>query len=188
MIARISIILAFAVSVAGCAFQLQDSVDLPRVMQTSYVNYSGTDQHMLRSVARALSLAGVRVSDTPENASAFLDILSAGAQRRVLLKDFAGRARETELIMWISYRLRSPDGGTLMDVETVRRRTTVVLEPADPLSSSGEVASAAESLREEAVWDMLRRIAASAETIESRAAELERQAAEAALENADGEM
>lgn len=188
MIARISVILVFAISVAGCAFQLKGSVDLPPLMQATYINYSGTDKQMLRSVARALSLADVKVLNDPEGATAFLDILSAGAQQRVLLKDFAGRARETELIMWISYRLRSPGGGTLMDVETVRRRTTVVLEPADPLSSSGEVASAAESLREEAVWDMLRRIAASAEMIESRAAELERQAAEADDENRRGEM
>lgn len=156
--------------------------------EATYINYSGTDKQILRSVARALSLAGVKVLNDPEGATAFLDILSAGAQRRVLLKDFAGRARETELIMRISYRLRSSDGGTLKNVETVRRRTTVVLEPADPLSSSGEVASAAESLREEVVRDMLRRIAASAEMIGSRAAELERQAAEADDENRRGAM
>jgi len=153
--------LAVVVLVAGCAFQLKGNIDLPPVMQSTYINYAGTDAHLLRTVARALSLSGVRVASNPAEATAFLDILYASGRQRVLLKDFAGRARESELAMAIKFRLRSSEGVTLLNTQAVRRRTTIVLEPTDPLSSSGEIASASESLREDVVWDILQVIAAA---------------------------
>ena len=149
------------IALTSCGFRLQGGADLPAVMERTYISYGGTSASVRRTVARALSLNGVTMANRAETSTAILDILSMQSSRRVLLKDFNGRPRESSVTVSIAFRLRTPDGQVLLPNTRVTRRSSVVLEPTDPLASEGELNSATNSLGDEVVLDMLRLISAA---------------------------
>lgn len=147
---------------AGCGFQLRGDVELPAAMATTYIDYRASDAELRRSLARALALSGASVVTRPENAGAVLRLHSAAVRRRVLAKDAAGRPREYEIEVTLRYDVLDPDGRQITPLQDVERRSNLLLDPSDPLKNAGDVAYVVQSLREDAIWEMLRRIAVSA--------------------------
>ncbi len=158
---RAPVIAAFCIMLAACGFQLRGNFELPAEMADTYVSYAGGDGAMLRTVVRALNLNGIRVKRSAVDASAILHIPSAATSRRLLSKDSDGRPREYELTVTLNYRVTTPEGIDLILPAQVSRRSNIELNPVDPLGNSGDIARAVASLREDAVWDMLGRIAAA---------------------------
>lgn len=158
LIAAVSL---FAV-LAGCGFQLRGDVELPAAMAKTYIDYRASDADLRRSLARALSLSGATVVTSPEVASAVLRLHSAAVRRRVLAKDAAGRPREYEIEVTLRYDVIDPEGRQITPLQDVQRRSNLLLDPSDPLTNAGDVDYVVQSLREDAIWEMLRRIAASA--------------------------
>ena len=130
-------------------------------MQATYIYYKGRDASLLRTVARSLALSGAGVVREPDQATAVLSLPVASVGRRVLAKDTNGRPREYEINVVLVFSLHAPDGFVLVPRQRVQRRENVVLDPAQPLASAGEVSRAAQGLRDDAIWDMLRVIAAA---------------------------
>lgn len=145
---------------SACGFHLRGDLALPAGMQSTFISYTGTDAGLRRSVARALALTGAGMARSPATATAILSLPVAAVQRRVLSKDTEGRPREYEISVVLAFGVRTPDGVVLVPSQQVQRRATVVLDPEQPLANAGDVERAVASLREEAVWDMLRRIEA----------------------------
>lgn len=146
-------------SLTACGFHLRNDFALPPVMHDTFIQYAGSDGELMRAVARALNLSGVNVVQDPAAASAVLALDTAAVQRRVLLKDLTGRPREYEIAVNIAYRVLDPQGQVLFPAGSVTRQTNLVLDPSDPLASQGDIERAVQSLQEDAIWDMLRRIA-----------------------------
>ncbi|HEX7046442.1 MAG TPA: LPS assembly lipoprotein LptE [Gammaproteobacteria bacterium] len=157
---KLAIVFSFLL-LSACGFHLRGDLALPPAMQSTFISYNGTDAGLLRSVARALALADGGIARNPESATAILSLPVAGVQQRVLAKDTEGRPREYEIAVVLVFRVTTPEGVILVPSQEVQRSANVVLDPTQPLANAGDVARAVESLREEAVWDMLRRIAAS---------------------------
>jgi LPS-assembly lipoprotein len=155
---RLLATMSIALLLGACGFQLRQNLSLPPAMQLTHVRYTGTDAGLMRSVARQLALNDVAIARVPSPDAAVLDIVSARTERRVLSKDFRGRSRESEIRFLLDYRVLTADGFTLVPRQRVMQSTQVLLDPNDPLGSSGEIQNAAETLREDAVWEMLRQI------------------------------
>ena len=153
--------LLLLLSAGACGFQLRGDLSLPAEMASTYVDYDGGDGDMLRTVVRALTLSKVDIARSEAAAGAILHLPSAVVARRLLLKDVEGRPREYELTVTLQYSVTTPDGVVLVPAAKVERRSNLALDPSDPLGNAGDVARAVESLREDAVWDMLNRIAAA---------------------------
>ncbi|HEX7029839.1 MAG TPA: LPS assembly lipoprotein LptE [Gammaproteobacteria bacterium] len=155
-----AIVFAFLL-LPACGFHLRGDIALPAEMQSTFISYRGTDAGLLRTVARALTLSGAGVARDAGGATAVLMLPRAAVIRRVLAKDIEGRPREYEIAVELAYSVVAPDGFVLVPQQEVIRRANVALDPAQPLANAGEVERAVEGLREDAVWDMLRRIAAT---------------------------
>lgn len=145
----------------GCGFQLRGDATLPPEMQATYIDYRGGDGELLRAIARALAISDVEVVQMPEQASGVLQILSAAAPRRVLARDTQGRPQEYEIRVLIVFRVLDTKGNELLARQEVVRRSNLLLDPTDPLSNQSEVDYAVEAMREDAIWEMLRRISAA---------------------------
>lgn len=163
---RVLLTVFTALALASCGFQLRGDISLPPEMSAIYVSYRGGDSETLRTVVRALNLADVRIVTSLDEASAVLKLPVSAVSRRVLLKDTQGRAREYEIVVTLQYEVVTPEGVTLVPLGTVVRRTNVELDPVNPLAGAGDVERAVESLREEAVWQMLEQLGRSTNAIE----------------------
>lgn len=154
-------IACLALALSACGFQLRGELVFPAAMQSTFVEYSGADAGMLRAIVRALSLNDIAIARSETSASAILHLPSAAVARRVLLKDVEGRPREYELTITLKYHVTTPDGLTIVPAGEVERSTNLALDPSQPLANTGDIERAVESLRDDAVWEMLRRIAAA---------------------------
>src|SRR5690606_22924050 len=152
------LILMIATLLAGCGFQLRGDATLPPEMQATYIDYRGGDGELLRSIARALTLNDVEVVRVREQASGVLQILSASPQRRVLARDTRGRPQEYEIRVVLVFRVLDAEGKVLLAQQEVSRQNNLLLDPTDPLTNRSEVDYAVEAMREDAIWEMLRRI------------------------------
>lgn len=161
VVSRVIVALFTGLLLSACGFHLRGDLALPPEMQSTYIAYHGTDATLLRTVARALALSDAGVARDAESATAILSLPVAVVQQRVLAKDTEGRPREYEISVVLVFSVRTPEGLPLAPRQQVRQRANVVLDPTQPLANAGDVARAVEGLREEAVWDMLRRIGAS---------------------------
>lgn len=147
---------------AGCGFQLRGDTTLPPEMQVTYIDYRGSDGELLRATARALAINGVEIAPTREQAGSVLQILSAAAPRRVLARDAQGRPQEYEIRVVLAFKVLDAEGNERLPAQEVSRQTNLLLDPVDPLSNQSEVNYAVEAMREDAIWEMLRRISAAA--------------------------
>lgn len=154
-----------SLALAACGFQLRGDVSLPAAMESTYIVTQGMDARLLRTVARALTLSGAGIARHPEQASAILSMPGSSVQRRVLARDAQGQPREYEIAAVLRYTVRTADGGVIVPLQQVEQYGNVVLDPSEPLANAGEVERAVAALREQAVWDMLERIAASAKPV-----------------------
>lgn len=157
----LAMMMVVALGVAACGFQLRDDVQLPDAMNVTFIEYTGTDSDFLRTIARSLSLSGVDVVSDVDAASAILHVKATRVRNRIVAKDELGRAREYEVTVQLIYAVLSPERGVIVSEQEVQARDFVVLDPLEPLANKGLLATAIEALREEVVWDMLHRIAAS---------------------------
>lgn len=158
-------VLLLPLLLVACGFQLRGDVSLPAEMERTYVATQGIDAGLLRTVARALTLSGAGIERHPERASAILSMPGSGVRLRVLARDAQGRAREYEIAAVLRYTVRTPEGATIVPTQEVKQYGNVVLDPSEPLANAGEVDRAVAALREQAVWDMLERIAATARPV-----------------------
>lgn len=151
-------ILMLVTLLAGCGFQLRGDTALPPEMQATYIDYRGGDGELLRAIARALTLNGVEVVQARERATGVLQIISASAPRRVLARDMRGRPQEYEIRVLLVFRVLDAEGKILVEQQEVTRQNNLLLDPTDPLTNRSEVDYAVEAMREDAIWEMLRRI------------------------------
>ena len=93
---------------AGCGFQLRGQArQLPAEMATTFIDYSALGNispadPLARRLRQSLIGNGINVVDSPQAASARLQILSADYRRRTLASGRRGAVREYRL----SYQLR----------------------------------------------------------------------------------
>lgn len=160
-----AVTLTLVLLLGACGFQLRNDFALPFAMQSTYVDYRGVNAQLQRTVARALALSDVSLADSETAATAILQLASASVGQRVLAKDIEGRPREYEISVSLAYSVVTPDGVVIVPPQEIQRRNNIALDPSDPLAAAGNIARAREGLLEDAVWDMLRRIAATDVTV-----------------------
>lgn len=94
-------------ALAGCGFHLRGAPAVPPEMARTYID--AEDRHSLfyRKLRRELRAAGVRVVESPADASAVFSILADATDQRVLSVSARNVPREYEVYYTISYALRS---------------------------------------------------------------------------------
>lgn len=161
MQARVSISLLLMTMLVACGFQLRGDVNMPAEMQKTWIEYRGTDRNFQRAVVRALDLSGVEVVQSRESATAVLRLIAAPVTRRVLARDERGRPQEYELTVGVRFAVTSPEGHVFVTTQEVQRRNNLLLDPTDPLTNQGDISYLVGTMRDDSIWEMLRRIAAT---------------------------
>lgn len=162
MIARAGLVFVLLLA-SSCGFHLRGDLALPPEMNKTWLEYSGTDIGIRQEIARQLTMSGGGLVSNPEDAEAVLHILASRVGTVVTAKDRMGRPQEYLLTVDLKYRLVLEDGAELVN-GSVSREKSLVLDAVDPLGSRSAVDQEAARMREEAVWQMLNRIAGARKT------------------------
>jgi len=151
-------VLAAAVLMTACGFQLRGSSSLP--FDTIYVPGSGggVALDLKRSIE---SSSKTRVVDNPKNAQAVFQLIEARQEKEILSLTGAGRVREYRLRYQVRYRVHDAKGRDLVPPTTLNQVRDVTFNDSQVLAKEAEDQLLYRDMQTDMVQQILRQLAAA---------------------------
>lgn len=111
-------------ALGGCGFHPAGQVALPAVMNVTYLQSPSPYGHLENLLRRDLTQVGVTVVDSPQSATATLEIMYARVERRLLAVNRLGQPVQYMLIYRVRYQLLNPEGHVLVPPQRIRLERT----------------------------------------------------------------
>ncbi len=151
-------LLAAALLLAGCGFQLRGALDLPDNIQTLHVM---APSELRNDILKLLESAGVGVSTSSAEADASITVTSERFSRRVLSVDpTTGKEREFELAYTLVFAVTRSDGETVIENGAVNLLRDYVFDPEAVIGTSREEELLRDEMRRDAATQLMRRVEA----------------------------
>jgi len=143
---------------AGCGFALRGTADLP--FSTLYIGAADTSElgAQLRRYVR--NTTNTQVVEDPKAAQAQLQILQESRERSILSLDASGRVREFELRYLFAFRVHDGKGQDYIPPTTIALKRDLTFSDANTLAKDSEANLLYRDMQNEAVQQVLRRMAA----------------------------
>ena len=149
---------------SACGFKLRGGVELPAVLQDTYIESENPFTGMARSLRTELEIAGANVLEDRAAATAILVIHNERSENRVLSVGSSGRATEYELYDEVGFSLQDPDGKPLVKAQTLSQTRDVVFDENELLGKVSEAEGIHRQMRANLARQMIMRIAAAVRT------------------------
>jgi LPS-assembly lipoprotein len=150
-----------SVGLSGCGFQLRQTADLPfKTLFLMLPRQSALGADLRRSLANYAELKVFTEARDMAASEVVLDVMSEVRERVVVGLNASGQVRELQLRLKVKFRVRTPQGKTLIpEVELQQQRDLSFLESA-ALSKEIEESMMYRDMQADIVQQMLRRMAA----------------------------
>lgn len=153
------LLLAATLSLAACGFHLRGHGDqkVELAFASVYLKAAG-ESAFVADMRNALALNKIAVSDTSEQATITLEILSEGSDKQILALSGAGRVREYQLRYRISLRAYDKQLNVWLPEEEILLMRTLTYDDSQVLAKEQEEALLLKDMRSDAVAQALRRL------------------------------
>jgi len=148
------LLLSLLTALSACGFHLRGDVELPPVLQDTYIDSRDPYTGIARPLRTQLERSGVTVLETREQASALLRIVNERSENRVLSVGSSGKATEYELFNEVVFSLSDAAGKVLIEPQTVRMTRDLVFDETELLGKLSE----ADSIHREMLDSLARQI------------------------------
>lgn len=152
-------VLLGAANLGGCGFHLEGAGTLPAVTTTTYLDAANPHTEFYNSLREALTARGAQVMESRQDAGAVLSILEDISGQRMLSVSVRNIPREFEVFYSITFSLES-DGEKLIPAESLVATRSYTYDETLVLGKSAEEAMLRQSLAQDLVRRVLRRIEA----------------------------
>ncbi|HET9679189.1 MAG TPA: LPS assembly lipoprotein LptE [Gammaproteobacteria bacterium] len=147
--------------IAACGWRLQGAYTFPPQMAKTYIDVNDPYSQLARDLTRSLSGSErVTVVQNREAATAVLHIITDRQGKRVLSVSTSGLAREYEVYYVVQYELLDSEGEVLLPPQQHLLTRQYLYDQSDILSKNREADMLIDSMRQDMVRLMLRRLAA----------------------------
>ncbi len=143
--------------IGSCGFHLQDVVTTPAVMERTYIAADDRYSLFYRELRRELEAIGVRVVDSPVDATATLSIIVDNTNQRVLSVSARNVPTEFEVYYTVQYAL-SGQQGSLLEPQIVTLTRDYTYDETLVLGKAREEALMREAIVDDLVRVVLKRI------------------------------
>ncbi|HHJ16762.1 MAG TPA: hypothetical protein ENJ80_08715 [Gammaproteobacteria bacterium] len=126
------------VMLSACGFKLRGDVDLPPVLQETFLESNNPYTGMARALRVELEAAGARIVENSEQATAILKITHENSQNRILSVGSTGKATEYELLEQVTFVLTDPGGKVLLQPQSLRMVRDLVFDETELLGKVSE--------------------------------------------------
>lgn len=150
--------IACALLLAACGFRLRGEVALPAVIMKTYIQGATPYSDLETDLRRALTHAGVQVTEVPQAATAQLRVLHEDFGQRVLTVDISGKAREYELYYAVTFEVTDPAGKVLLAPQPLTLTRDFTFNEVSLLGKSNEQELLHKEMRQEMVQRILLRL------------------------------
>lgn len=155
-----SVLLSFFIVLTACGFKLRGNVELPPVLQDTYIQSEAPFTGMARALRAQLKQSGANVLESEEQASAILKINHERSENRVLSVGSSGKATEYELFDEVSFSLSDSNGKVLIASQTLRITRDLVFDQNQLLGTISEAEGIHRQMRASLARQIIMRISA----------------------------
>ncbi|GMQ88370.1 MAG: hypothetical protein BMS9Abin08_1612 [Gammaproteobacteria bacterium] len=123
---------------SACGFKLRGGVDMPPLLQETYIESENPFTGMARALRVELEAAGARIVESGEQATAVLKIVTEKSANRILSVGSTGKASEYELLEEVTYELADRNGKVLIKPQSLRMIRDLVFDENELLGKVAE--------------------------------------------------
>ena len=152
------VLLPLLVVLTACGFKLRGNVELPAVLQDTYIQSENPFTGMARALRTQLKQSGANVVENREQASAILIIHHERSENRILSVGSSGKATEYELFDEVSFSLSDSNGKELIAPQTLRMTRDLVFDQNELLGKLSEAEGIHRQMRASLVRQIIMRI------------------------------
>ncbi|GMQ88636.1 MAG: hypothetical protein BMS9Abin09_0065 [Gammaproteobacteria bacterium] len=132
------IVLLLMTGLSACGFKLRGDVELPQVLQETYIESENPFTGMARALRAELEGAGARIVESSEQATAVLKITDEKSVNRILSVGSTGKASEYELFDSVTFELTDRNGKALIKSQNLRMIRDLVFDENELLGKVSE--------------------------------------------------
>jgi len=132
------VLILLLVLLSACGFKLRGGVDLPPLLQETYIESESPFTGMARSLRAELETSGARIVDSSEQATAVLRVINEKSENRILSVGSTGKASEYELFEEVTFELVDRDGKVLVQRQNLRMVRDLVFDEKELLGKVSE--------------------------------------------------
>lgn len=156
---RAFILLASLVALAGCGFQLRGQESLP--FNSVYVSGDAANPTIAQLRQAIAAAPGTRLSAKPDEAQAALYVMSVRQEKFILSLNVAGRVREYDLRLTVTYRLLDREGDELIPPSQILLNRVLPWNETQVLAKAEEEQILYRDMQADAVQQIMRRLSAT---------------------------
>jgi len=151
---RLWLIVLMSASLIACGFHLRGAADI----SFSSIHIQGSTLIISKNLKKSLTLNGVKVLDTAENAEMLLELVGEESEKRILSLSGRGKVNEFELYYRVHYRTRLADDALWSQVQTVEARRDYSYDDTQLLAKQGEEKRLNEDMQSSVLNGLVRRL------------------------------
>jgi len=152
--------LALVITLQACGFHLRAAVELPPVLEVTYLQAEDRYSGIVPALRVELKSAGAEITEDPAQATAVLNIVNQRSQRRVLSVGRSGKASEYELFEEVTFSLQTATGEVLMKPQRVAMTRDLVFDETELLGKVSEAESIQKQMQRSLARQIITRIEA----------------------------
>ncbi|MGA2654621.1 MAG: LPS assembly lipoprotein LptE [Gammaproteobacteria bacterium] len=154
---RIIIISLLCTLLLGCGFKLREPIQLAEHIQTLDVSPDDPYRPLQRTVRETLAYSGVEVED---GADIILKLQPEEVLRSTYAVDTAGDVAQELISYTLKFELVDKDNNILIPMQTIKTDRILYIHENQLLSVNREERTLIDDMRQEAVMQLIRRLAA----------------------------
>lgn len=152
----IGLVLLSTLGLSACGFQVRGVTEL----SFRNLHIQGNTLSISRDLKQSFKSNGIQVTEDVEDAELFLELMSEANEKQILALSGKGLVREYELNYRVNFRTRESTSPIWSSVQTVESRRTFSYNDDVLLGKADEEARLNADMRNDAVRNILRRLAA----------------------------
>ena len=143
-------------SLTACGFHMRGAADI----SFSSIHIQGSTLIITKNLKKSLTLNGVKVLDTADNAELLLEMVGEESEKRILSLAGTGKVSEFELYYRVHYRTRLAGEALWSQVQTVEARRDYSYDDTQLLAKQGEEKRLNEDMQSSVMNALVRRLSA----------------------------
>jgi LPS-assembly lipoprotein len=147
------LVLVGVLGLGACGFQLRGDASLP--FESLYIEGG---QDIVVDLQRAIRPTATKVTDSPQDAEAVLQILGEAREKRILGLTSAGRVSEFRLLYRVDFKVAGKNGVDLLSPQQIELRRDITFNDSQTLAKESEEALLYRDMQSDAVQQIIRRM------------------------------
>jgi LPS-assembly lipoprotein len=153
---RLWLVMLMSASLLACGFHLRGPADI----SFSSIHIQGSTLIITKNLKKSLTLNGVKVLETPDNAELLLEMAGEESEKRILSLGGTGKVNEFELYYRVHYRTKLAGDALWSQVQTVEARRDYSYSDTELLAKQGEEKRLNEDMQSSVLNSLVRRLSA----------------------------